>query len=517
MSNMPAPTPSALPGYSSSLRPSLVLGLVTLAFHLGVNGGYGIFRDELYFIVCGRHPAWGYVDQPPLVPLLTAGSYGLFGNFLVGFRLIPALAMAATVAATAEFARFLGGGRFAQWLAGLCVLAAPQFLAIGLLFTTDTFQPLTWLACGWFLVRLEQSGEERWWIPVGVTVGLSLLSKYMIGFYVLALAIGLFATPIRRSLLRPWVYLAALIALVIVVPNILWQRSHGWPFLELGEAAAHGKNIALSPMAFFTQQILLIGPAAAPVWMVAVWACVRRPRLSVFRAFLVAYVLLFAYFVIAHGKAYYVSSIYPTLLAIGSVAFEEQLRGAAARTFALLAVAICGMVLAPFAVPMLPVKTYIAYAAGLGLSPSAAAAENQRLGPLPQHFADMHGWQEMAEKVAAVYHALPPADRAKAVFFGHNYGESAAIDVFGRSLGLPPAIGEHNNYWLWGPRGNDGSVVIIVGGERAEYARQFHSVSAEGQIDNPYAMPYETNVPIYVLRGLNEPLAKLWPKIKHYR
>ena len=348
------------------MRPSLVLGLVALAFHLGVNGGYGIFRDELYFIVCGRHPAWGYVDQPPLVLLLAAGSYGLFGNF------------------------------------------------------------------------------------------------------------------------------------------------------QIGEAALHGKNIALSPMAFFIQQVLLIGPAAAPVWIVAVWACMRRPKFSVFRAFLVAYVLLFAYFVIAHGKAYYVSSIYPTLLAIGSVAFEEQLRGAAARTFALLAVAICGMVLAPFAVPMLPEKTYIAYAAALGFSPSATAAENHRLGPLPQHFADMHGWQEMAEKVAAVYHALPPTDRAKAVFFGHNYGESAAIDVFRRSLGLPPAIGEHNNYWLWGPRGNDGSVVIIIGGERAEYERQFRSVSVEGQIDDPYAMPYETNVPIYVLRGLNEPLAKLWPKIKHY-
>jgi 4-amino-4-deoxy-L-arabinose transferase-like glycosyltransferase len=144
-----------------SLRPSLVLGLITFAFHLYVNRGYGIFRDELYFIVCGRHPAFGYVDQPPLIPLLAAGSYGLFGNFLVGFRLIPALALSATVALTAEFTRLIGGGRFAQWLAGLCALTAPQFLAIGLLFTTDTFQPLTWLGCAWFLVRLEQSKDEN--------------------------------------------------------------------------------------------------------------------------------------------------------------------------------------------------------------------------------------------------------------------------------------------------------------------------------------------------------------------
>src|SRR5271169_5698838 len=146
-----------------SFEPWLVLGLASIALHLILNGGYGIFRDELYFIVCGDRPAWGYVDQPPLIPLLAAWSHAVFGNFLVGFRLIPALAMTATVALTAEFARVAGGGRFAQWLAGLCVLCCGQFLAIGLLFTTDTFQPLAWLACGWILVRLEQTGDGRWW------------------------------------------------------------------------------------------------------------------------------------------------------------------------------------------------------------------------------------------------------------------------------------------------------------------------------------------------------------------
>lgn len=498
------------------LRPSLILGLIAFAFHLYANRGYGIFRDELYFIICGRHPAFGYVDQPPLIPLLAAGSYGLFGNFLVGFRLIPALALSATVGLTAEFTRLIGGGRFAQWLAGLCALTAPQFLAIGLLFTTDTLQPLTWLACAWFLVRLEQTQDELWWIPFGLTVGLSLQSKYMIAFYVIAVGVGLLVTPIRRSWLRPWIYISALIALLIALPNIVWQGIHGWPFLELGAAASHGKNLELSPLAFFTQQILLIGPLAALVWLTGLWSCLRRPKLSVLRALPIAYALLFAYFVIAHGKAYYLTSIYPALLAIGAVAFEEHLRGIAARTSMLLALALCGAILAPLAVPVLPEQTFIAYAAALGLGPSATAAEHQKLGPLPQHFADMHGWQAMAEKVAAVYHALPPDDRDKAVFFGHNYGESAAIDVFGPSLGLPPAIGDHNNYWLWGPRGHDGSVMIVIGGEPRDYEEKFRSVSVAGETDDPYAMPYETNQPIYVLRGLHPPLAELWPKMKHY-
>jgi hypothetical protein len=496
------------------LRPSLVLGLATLALHLAFNGGYGIFRDELYFIVCGQHPAWGYVDQPPLIPLLAAGSHALFGGSLVGFRLLPALAMAVTVALTAEFARALGGGRFAEWLAGLCVAAAPQFLVIGVLFTTDTFQPLTWLACGWFLVRLEQTRDERWWIAFGLTAGLSLLTKYLIGFYLVALAIGVVATPLRRSLRKPWIYLGAGTALVMILPNLWWQEAHGWPFKELGEAARNGKNVALSPLAFFLQQFVIMGAFAAPVWLAGLWACLRRPPFAVLRALPLAYVLLFAFFVASHGKDYYLSSIYPTLLAIGAVRIGEWLRSPALRIAAAAAVGLGGVIAAPLAMPILPERTYIAYAAKLGVAPSSG--EHHKLGPLPQHFADMHGWREMAEKVAAVYDALPPADRARAVFFGGNYGESAAIDVLGRRLGLPPAIGDHNNYWLWGPRGHDGSVLIVVGGNRALYERQFRSVEVAGKIDDPYAMPYETGQPIYVLRGRREPLATLWPRLKHY-
>jgi hypothetical protein len=507
---------TASPAFHKSWRPSLVLGLVTFIFHLYVNRGYGIFRDELYFIVCGQHPAWGYVDQPPIIPLLAAGSYGLFGNFLIGFRLIPAIAMSATVALTAEFTRLIGGGRYSQWVAGLCALSAVYFLAIGLLFTTDIFQPLTWLACAWFLVRLEQSGEQRWWLPFGLTIGLSLQSKYLMVFYLLALAVGLTVTPLRRSLLRPCIYGGMLIALIIVLPNLLWQGAHDWPFLELGAAASHWKNLELSPLAFFGQQVLLLGPIAALVGIIGLWACVRRPQFSLFRALPVVYILLFAYFDLAHGKAYYMASVYPTLFAAGAVAIEARLRGALARTVPALAIAISGIILTPLAVPVLSEARYIAYASALGLNPAATGAERLKIGPLPQHFADMHGWQAMAEKVAAIYHALPPEDRAQAVFFGHNYGESAAIDVFGPSFGLPPAIGGHNNYWLWGPQGRDGSVMIVVGGERADYEEKFHSVAVEGETDDPYAMPSETNQPIYVLRGLHPPLAELWPKLKHY-
>jgi 4-amino-4-deoxy-L-arabinose transferase-like glycosyltransferase len=496
-------------------EPWLVLGLATLAIHLAFNAGYGIFRDELYFIVCGDHPAWGYVDQPPLIPLLASWAHALFGNFLVGFRIVPALALSATVALSVVFARTLGGGRFAQWLVGLSVLCSPYFLAVGQLFITDIFQPLTWLACSWFLVRLAQTGNERWWIPFGVVVGLSLLSKYAIAFYVVALGIGLLATPQRRSLKHPWFYVGLVSGAILVLPNVLWQQAHGWPFLELGNAAVNGKNVALSPVAFFVQQLLLMGPLVAPVWIAGLWACSRRPKLAVYRAFAIAYVILFVFFVVSHGKAYYITPIYPTLLGIGAVAIERWLQRPAWRRAALISVTVAGVIAAPMALPVLSEKAFISYSRALGIAPSATAAEHQKLGLLPQNFADQHGWPEMAAQVAAVYNTLPPADKAKAVFLGVDYGEAAAIDVFGRPLGLPTAISGHNNYYLWGPQGHDGSVLIVLGPYWGKLLSAYGRVEVAGEIDNPYAMPYETGS-IYILRDPKVPFSFIWPRLKHY-
>src|ERR1700744_1281124 len=228
-------------------RPSVLLALASLLLHAFANGHYGFFRDELYFIASGDQPDWGYVDQPALVPLLASWSHHIFGDFLWGFRLLPMLVMAATVGLTAEFARVIGGGRFAQGLAGACMALAPIFILQGTLFFTDMFQPLTWLGLGWVLVRLEETEDERWWLAFGAIAGFSLNSKYLIAFYLAALAIGLLFTPKRVSLLRPWLWLGALLAVVMVLPNVLWQAAHGWPFLELGKAGAAHKNIVMSP------------------------------------------------------------------------------------------------------------------------------------------------------------------------------------------------------------------------------------------------------------------------------
>jgi len=504
----------AIPPFATT--PAFWLGVACLCLHLVANNQYDVFRDELYFIVCGQHPAFGYVDQPSLIPLIAAASYSMFGAALLPLRFLPALAMAATVALTAEFARGLGGGRFAQTLGGLATLLAPVFLVYGLLLVTDMLQPLTWLACSWLLAYLIRTRDERAWLAFGAVVGVSLASKYLILFYIAGLGVGVVATPLRRSLLKPWLYGGAALAVAMTAPNLWWQAAHGWPFIELGKAGASGKNIALSPVGFLLQVALLVGPATAPLWIAGLWRLATVKSAPELRAIPIAYVAMAALFVVVHGKAYYLAPIYPSLFAAGAVAFEGWLTRPAWRWVAVRIVAVSGLVTLPMVLPVLPPPQLIAYSRAIGLSPSSSAFERGAQSPLPQYFADMFGWREMAAKVASVYQSLPPADRERAVFFGRNYGEAAALDIYGPALGGPPVISGHNNYFLWGPRGFDGSVMIVVGGDVLKLANSYGEIEVEGRLDNPYAMPSETRIPIYVLRAPRRPLSENWPKLKHF-
>ena len=496
--------------------PAIVLGTITLLVHLIANNGYGLFSDELYFMVCGQHPALGYVDQPPLVPLIAGLSHALFGTALLPLRLVPALAMTATVALTPEFARALGGGRFAQWLSGLTVLLAGNFLVDGTILVTDVLQPLTWLGCGWCLMRLAQTGNERWWLAFGAIAGFSLLSKYLILFFLFGLAVGVIATPLRRSLAQRSIYLGAAIALVIASPSVIWQAMHGWPFLELGNAATHQRNLALTPLAFFGQQVLFVGPAAAPVWLAGLWRFSVNPRWPGLRAIPIAYAVMAAIFLTVHGKSYYIVPIYPLLLAGGATAIEDWFVWKPLRAVALAVITVIGIALAPLALPLLPPQNYASYARALGIPTGAAATEKGAPGPLPTHLAGMLGWQEMAAKVAAVYHALPADERARAVFYGRDYSEAAALDIYGPALNGPPVVAGQNNYYLWGPKGYDGSVVIVLDGDVAPLMKNYRSIRVVGRIDNPYAESWEANMPIFVLRDPRVPLQTLWPQLKYY-
>jgi hypothetical protein len=495
-------------------RPGWPLALVAIAVHLTAWNGYGYFRDELYFIVCGRHPDWGYVDQPPVIPLIAATMYHLFPGSAAMLRLLPALTHAATIVLTAATARQLGGGGWAQGLAALCGLVAGVYLAFGTLLATDTLQPLTWLFCSYALIRVVRGNDWRWWIALGIAAGLGFLAKYTIVFWLVAIGIGILATQARRLLASPWPYVAAALAALIVAPNLLWQAAHEWPFFQLAQVTVVHKNVPLSPLGFLAAEADTLNWVTLPVWLCGLAAFALWRRFADLRFFAIAFAVLIAVMIAIHAKPYYPVGVYTLLFAGGGVAIEAWLRWRPARIALAAAIALIGMVGAPFAVPILPVERFAAYQAFLGVAPRSL--ENNAIGILPQYYADMFGWPELAALVGHAYQSLPPEEQAKAVFFANNYGEAAAIDVLGKPWDLPPAIAAHNNYFLWGPRGHDGAVIIRLGGERDALLRTYASVEPFAQFDAPWAMPYETGRPIWICRGRHPPLNAVWASLKKY-
>lgn len=493
---------------------AIALALLTLAIHIATDGGYGYFRDELYFIACGEHPAWGYVDQPPLIPLAAHLSRIFLGDSLYALRLMPGVAAALTVGLTCEFARMLGGGRFAQLVAGLTTLLAPVYLSFGLLLTTNALDPLLWTLVAYCAARVVHDDDERWWLPAGIAAGIALEAKYGIVPFLVALFVGLVATGARRSFAFPHFYVGALLGALIALPSVVWQWSHGWPFAELLRAGASGKNVVLGPAQFAASQLLLLGPLAAIVWVPGLAAFLLSPALRPYRFLGAAFVVFVALEFALHAKGYYATPAYATLFAAGGVALERYVSARAARIAVAGAVALQGLVLAPFALPILSPPAFIAYSRALHVTEQPTERHAQSV--LPQTYADMFGWPELARDVARVYRALPARDRERAGVFTDNYGEAGAIDFFGPDEGLPGALSGHNNYFLWGPGPYDGSVLIRVGSTADDLRRRCASVVLGGVHDHPYAMPYERHLPIWVCRGLREPLPKLWPQVKDY-
>jgi hypothetical protein len=494
--------------------PALALG--TVALHLLFAGGYGYFRDELYFLACGQRLSWGYVDQPPLIAVVARLVDVLFGESLVGVRTPAALAAGGLVALTGWLAHRLGGGTFAIALSGLAVALAPVNLAFGHLLTMNALEPLFWMGCAALLVKMVRTDERRLWLGVGALVGLGVLNKHSMGFFAVGLALGLLLTPQRRLMASRWLWLGALLAVLLVLPHALWQLRNGWPMLELLRNGQLYKNAPFALGEFLSGQLLLLHPLFAPLWLMGLGALLFSRALRPYRALGLGYVLLLGLYILLKAKAYYMGPVYPMLFAAGAGVLERALRGALPRAAVLAVVAAGGAALMPTVIPVLPVERFIAYQRMLGLE--APRTERHRMGALPQHFADQHGWSELVAAVAQVYRSLAPEEQARTVIFAQNYGEAGAIDWLGREQGLPPARSGHNHYFLWGPGDMEPQVLLIIGGEAEDHAQVCSQLEVAARMPhNPYVMPYEDELPLYLCRGLKEPLATLWPRVKHYQ
>lgn len=493
------------------------LSLLKLVLHLLTNGNYGYFRDELYYIACSDHLDWGYVDQPPLIAFVTRAVRVVLGDSLPALRLVPALAGAALVFLTGLIVRKLGGSRYAIILAGLAVIIAPVYLIFHTLLTMNAFEPLLWMLCAYVAILLVRGADQRLWLVFGAVVGVGLLNKHSMFFWGVSFVVGLILTPSRKLLRGRWPWLAGLVALLIFLPNILWEYRHDWATLEVLENASRHQNLDISPLDFVGGQILLLHPATFPVWLGGLIYYLFSARGRQFRLLGLTYLVLLAVFITLKGKVYYLAPAYPMLLAAGSVAFEQMFRGrwgAWLRSSVLLALAITGVVTAPLALPVLPIENFISYSNALGLK--GVRTEQNRWGELPQHYADMFGWEEMTATVAQVYGRLSPEEKAACAIFADNYGEAGAIDFFGPKYGLPKAISGHQNYYLWGPASYTGEVVITVSSDLEDLQAIFEEVEPAATFTNKYVMPYENNSTIYICRRMKMPLREYWPKVKCY-
>jgi dolichyl-phosphate-mannose-protein mannosyltransferase len=491
---------------------------VTLGVHLIANPHYGFFRDELYFVICGFRPAWGYVDQPPVVPLLAAGSQ-FFGHSLFLLRGVPAVFAAGCVYTTCLLAIELGGGSFAELFAALVAGVTPVLMETGSKVTTDVVGLWLWPLAALYIFRLVKGADPRWWIAVGAILGIALESKYSVLFFAAALVTALAALPQRRVLATPWFFAGVLLATAIALPNFAWQAVHGYPMWTLLRDADAYKNVQLGPMQYLATQILVTHPLLAPIWIAGLVMLLRRPLT---RFLGIAYVALIVQMIALHAKHYYPGNVYPILIAAGAVAIERWTARATLWRPAFAGYALAaGAVLVPLLMPVLPERTMSAYDriafTMLAREVDLARTDHSNIdGSLPPDWADMHGWRELASLAARIYRSLPPAQRAQAAILASNYGEAAAIDFFGGEYGLPPALSGHNQYWIWGTHGFTGNVIIDVHGECDRYARLFRVHRVVSRFQNPWGRPFENGFPISLCEGITTPLASVWPKLRRY-
>ena len=501
-----------------------VAGIAAASFvlHMIFNNRYGYFRDEFDYIACGRHPAWGYVDQPPLLPILSRICLAWFGDSLRSVRLIPALSTSALIVLTGMIARELGGKRFAVVLSALTILIAPIYLSGGSLLTSN---------CGLEVLAVDELCVLRASLLLNATnpgTGCGLESppesacrrsipSPCFGF---AIVIGLLLTGQRRFLLSKWMWLGGAAAFLIFLPNLLWNAAYHWPFVQLmRNIKAEGRDVVLSPWQYFSQQILLIHPVSALIWIAGVIAFLAAARFKPYRFLGVAYLVGFAVFVILKGKNYYLAPIYPVYLAAGCVVIDDAIDRFRQLWLKPVIVALAlagGAIFAPLAMPILPIDQFIPYMERLPIKVPRSEHSHMR-AVLPQHYADQFGWDEIVDEVVVAWNKIPNDERKDCGIFAQDYGQAGAIDFLGPKFGLPQSLSGHQTWWLWGPREYSGNCLIVLDDNRERLEELFEHVDFAGASrDSPYAL--EKEIPVFICRGTKfGTLAQLWPKLKKWR
>ncbi|HST67210.1 MAG TPA: glycosyltransferase family 39 protein [Mycobacteriales bacterium] len=480
-------------------RPLLAIAGAVALLLVATSWRYGYHRDELYFIVAGQHPDWGYPDQPPLTPVLARLMDLLGGGSLVVLRLPSALAAGATALLAGLTAHELGGRARAQLIAAACVGVSGTTLVTGHIVSTTTYDVLFSTTVCWLLARAVRTRENWLLLPAGLALGLGLLNKSLVGVLVLALAVGVVVAGPRRWVRSGWLAIGAVVALVCLAPYLVWQALNGWPELEMGRSIAGGGDQG-GRLGFLPFQLLLVSPLLVPVWVAGLVWLLRSGPGRPFRFLGIGYLLLAAVYLVAGGKAYYLAGMYPALLAAGAVAIDGRL-GNRARATRPLAVALV-------------LSLVVGAVVGLAVLPARALGPVLAVNP---DAGEQVAWPRYVAQIAGVWNGLTSSQRETGLVLTRNYGEAGAIDRYGAALGLPRAYSGHNGFAEWAvPAGQAGPVVLVGYPDDTERGRLFGSCQQQATLDNGLGLDTEEQgVPVWVCGQPARPWADTWPEVRH--
>ncbi len=502
---------------SSARGDFLALGAIALGvaiLHVATNGRYGFHRDELQVLDDARHMDWGFVAYPPVTPFIERVALGLFGTSLIGLRMFSVLAQAAAIVITGLMARELGGKRLAQIVAALAVAVSPLPLFEGTEFQYSSFDYLWCVLIAYFLIRLlkspfVKSEEPRWWLAIGAMIGLGMMTKYTMGFFVAGIVGGVLLTPARRYLKSSWLWGGVALSLLIFLPNLIWQVRHDLVSLHFLQHI-HTRDVGEGRADGFVRDQFLISANLfiAPLWLAGLYYFFAAPDGKRYRLLSWLYVIAFALYFFGKGRGYYLAPAYPMLFAGGSVLWGRWIASLSTvwlrvvRGVTFTALASGGVFASAFIIPLNPV-----------ISSNNFALRNNG------DFREEIGWTDLVAAVAQIRDSLPPEERTHMGILTGNYGETGAINFFGPAYGLPQAISGTNTAWYRGYGNPPPQVLIVIGRSREQVERDFESCRLAGHNGNPYGIKNEESSyhpDIFVCGAPKEPWPEFWVGYQAY-
>ena len=487
----------------------LLLGLGLFLLHMFTNHQYGFHQDELVVLDNANNLDWGFVEYPPLTPFLARIELTLFGFSLVSARTFAALAHAIVLVLAGLMARELGGNQTAQILAALVTAIAPIALIQGSLIQYVTFDFLWSVLIAYLMIRLLRSGDPRWWLAIGVVIGLGMMTKYTMVMFVAGLVGGILLTDARRYLQSPWLWGGVGLSLLIFLPNLIWQTRHNFISLEF-LSSIHARDVEIGRAnGYVLEQFLLCSnPLTIPFWLAGLYFYFGTQAGKPYRAIGWMYVIPFLIYLLKQGRSYYLAPAYPMLVAAGAVVWQGWVEKLSAPKKRLAAGATWGLV---------GIGAVVSGALSLPVAPINSPLWNITR-EVHDIFTEQIGWDEMIQTVAGIYAGLPDSEKARAGILAGENDEAAALNLYGGDYGLPKAISGSNTFWLRGHGNPPPETFIVVGYSQETASAFFEQCEVAGMITNAYGVENDLRDPpnIFVCRSPRLPWNELWPRLQRY-